>query len=167
MWGGAVALLALPFIAMRLDAGPNWGPGDFFIVGVMLAALCGLVEFAARRSSSGPYRWAMGLAALGGFLVIWVNLAVGIVASEDNPYNLVFLAIVVATVAGSIIGRARPKAMARILPVTAASLLIALGIGQMLGSDELHDTRLAEWVGVTIFAAIFAGSALLFRRAGA
>ena len=167
LWVGAVGLLLVPFIAMRVTSEVNWTLGDFIFAGLMLAALCGLVQLAVRRSSKAIYRWAMALAALGGFAVIWVNLAVGIVASEDNDYNLVFFGIILATIAASAVVRIRAEAMAKILPVTAIALLVALGVGQYLGSDELHDTRIAEWIGVTVFAGMFAISAGLFRRAAA
>jgi hypothetical protein len=167
LWVGAVALLLVPFFAMRFTSEVDWTLGDFIFAALMLAALCALVELAVRRSSKAIYRWAMALAALGGFAVIWVNLAVGIVASEDNDYNMVFLAIILATIATSAAVRIRAGAMAKILPVTGIALLVALAIGQMLGSDELHDTRIAEWVGVTVFAGMFALSALLFHRSEA
>ena len=165
LWVGAAALLLVPFVAMRVTAEVAWTLGDFFVAGLLLAALCALVELAVRRSSKAIYRWAMALAALGGFAVVWVNLAVGIVASEDNAYNLVFFAIILATVAASAAVRIRARAMAKILPLTALALLVALGVGQALGSDELHDTRIAEWAGVTLFGGVFAVSALLFRNA--
>ena len=165
LWVGAVALLLVPFIAMRVTTEVNWGLGDFIFAGLMLSALCGLVQLAVRRSSEANYRWAMTLAALGGFAVIWVNLAVGIVASEDNDYNSVFFVIILATIAASVVVRIKAAAMAKILPVTAIALLVALGVGHMVGSDELHDTRIAEWTGVTVFAGLFTLSAILFRRA--
>jgi hypothetical protein len=134
-------------------------------MGLMLAALCGVVELAVRWSSSGLYRQAMALAALGAFHTTWANLAVGVVASENNPYNLVFLGIVLATIVAAAISRARAGTMAKILPVTALAMLVALAIGQAVGSDEFHDTGLAEWIAVTILAGFYALSALLFRRA--
>lgn len=167
LWVGAAALLLVPFVAMRFTSEVDWTLGDFIFAALMLAALCGLVQLAVRRSSRAMYRWAMALAALGGFAVIWVNLAVGIVASEDNDYNLVFFVIILATIAASALVRIRAGAMAKILPLTALALLVALGIGQGLGSDELHDTRIAEWIGVAVFAGMFGLSALLFRRAEA
>lgn len=166
LWVGATGLLLVPFVAMRLTSEVNWGLGDFIFAGLMLAAFCGVVQLAVRCSSKAIYRWAMVLAALGGLAVIWVNLAVGIVASEDNDYNLVFLTIILAATAASVAVRIRAEAMAKIMPVTAIALLVALGVGQTLGSDELHDTRTAEWIGVTMFAGMFALSAILFRRAG-
>ena len=165
LWVGALALLLVPFIAMRVTTEVNWTLGDFIFAGLMLSALCGLVQLAVRRSSTAIYRWAMALAGLGGFAVIWVNLAVGIVASEDNDYNSVFFLIILATIAAAGVVRIKAAAMAKVLPVTAIALLVALGIGQFLGGDELHDTRIAEWVGVTVFAGMFGLSAILFRRA--
>ena len=165
LWAGALMLLLVPFVAMRVTSEVNWTLGDFIFAGLMLSALCGLVQLAVRRSSKATYRWAMALAALGGFAVIWVNLAVGIVASEDNTYNLIFFAIILATIAASAARRIKAGSMAKVLPVTGIALLVALGVGQMLGSDELHDTRIAEWIGVSVFAGLFALSAILFRRA--
>ena len=167
LWVGAIALLSVPFIAMRFTSEMQWTLGDFIFAGLMLAALCGLVELAVRRSSKAVYRWGLGLASLGAFAVIWVNLAVGIVGSEDNDYNSIFFLIILMTIVGSAAVRIRAGAMARIMPVTAIALLVALGVGQAMGSDELHNPRLAEWVGVTVFASLFALSALLFRRAEA
>lgn len=165
LWVGAVVLLLIPFVAMRITSEVNWTLGDFIFAGLMLAALCGAVELAVRRSSKAVYRWAIGLAALGAFAVVWVNLAVGIVGSEDDEYNVVFMAIILLTVIASALVRLRPRAMARILPVTAGALLVALGIGQMLRSAGLQGVRLAEWTGVTLFAGMFALSAMLFRDA--
>lgn len=165
LWVGAIVLLLIPFVAMRVTSEVDWTLGDFIFAGLMLAALCGTLELAVRRSSKAIYRWAIGLAALGCFAVVWVNLAVGIVASEDNEYNAVFMVIILATIIASALARLRARPMARILPVTAVALLVALGVGQFLGGDELHDTRLAEWTGVTLFAGMFAISAMLFRDA--
>lgn len=166
MWAGAAALLLVPFVAMRFTSEINWGPMDFVVIGAMLAALCGIVELAVRHSANRPYRWAMALSAIGGFLVIWANLAVGIVGSEDNQFNALFFGIILVAIIASALVRLRPTAMAATMALTAAALLGALALGQMLGSDELWDTRPAEWVGVGLFAGIFLVAASLFRSAG-
>lgn len=84
LWGGAACLLLLPAVAMLWfpASGVNWTVSDFIAMGVLLAILCGLYEPGAWLSGNIAYRAGFGLAALTGFLTIWVNLAVGMLGSE-------------------------------------------------------------------------------------
>ena len=86
-WGTAILLLAAPFVAMRFTSEVNWSLGDFIFAGVLFALIGGALELAVRASSNHSYRIAAGLALLGALLVVWVDLAVGIVGSERNPAN--------------------------------------------------------------------------------
>ena len=65
VWGGAACLLLLPALAMRLrpQSGVDWSALDFAVMGVLLAAVCGLYEFGARRDGSPAYRAGFGTAA--------------------------------------------------------------------------------------------------------
>jgi len=78
MWGGAAGLLLIPAIAMRLTSEVTWGPEDFITMGVMLALACGAYELARRTIRSTGGRTVAALAILGVFLLVWVELAVGI-----------------------------------------------------------------------------------------
>ena len=53
-WGGAVALLALPFVAMQFTADVNWTLSDFAAFGVMLLMVGVPLALVARRSA----KWA-------------------------------------------------------------------------------------------------------------
>ena len=48
---------------------------------------------------------------IGAFLTIWVNLAVGMIGAEDNPYNLLFIGLLVAVALGGFAVRLKPSAM--------------------------------------------------------
>ena len=79
LWGGLALLLLLPALAMQLGAeGVDWSASDFVIMGVLLAAL-GLGIEAAVRLLTG---WRNRLIAIGAvlivFLLIWIELAVGV-----------------------------------------------------------------------------------------
>ena len=79
LWGGLALLLLLPALAMQLGAeGVDWSGSDFVIMGGLLAAL-GLGVEAAVRLLTG---WRSRLVAIGVvlmvFLLIWIELAVGI-----------------------------------------------------------------------------------------
>lgn len=78
MWGGAAGLLLVPAIAMQLTSELVWGPEDFITMGVMLALACGAFELAVRATRSSTKRGIAGVAILGVFLMVWVELAVGI-----------------------------------------------------------------------------------------
>jgi hypothetical protein len=157
MWGGAAVLLALPAIAMQMGAsGVDWSTSDFLIMGVMLGVACGACELAARVSGNGSYRIAAAIAVGTAFLTVWVNLAVGMIASEDNPYNQLFGGVLLLALGGSVAARFRPRGM--------AWAMIAAAVAQAaLGAVGLPvDQRGA------IFSMMFAPpwliSAMLFRR---
>ncbi len=74
----AFALLAVPFIAMQFSPELNWGPGDFLMAAILLAALWAGVKLALRLSRR-PMGRILGVAACAlAFLTIWAELAVGI-----------------------------------------------------------------------------------------
>lgn len=165
-WGGAVALLALPFLAMQMDApGVNWSPGDFIFAGSLLAIVGGLLELGFGRSRNTAYRAAFALAVLGMFLVIWVNLAVGIVGSEDSPANQWFFGALLVGLAGSIAARLRPAGMSWAMAATACALWGAFAIAVSAPTDEPFVPHLREFIGTSVFAVLFLASAALFRRA--
>jgi len=88
VWGGAALLLLLPLVAMQFTTEVVWTGFDFLLFGVMLAVLGGGIELAVRMSRHYAYRAAAGIALVTGFLLVWMNLAVGIIGNEENPANL-------------------------------------------------------------------------------
>ncbi|HEY8592125.1 MAG TPA: hypothetical protein VIL42_04575 [Sphingomicrobium sp.] len=165
-WGGAVVLLSLPFFAMQFtDSGVDWSVGDFIFAGVMFAIIGGLLELGVRISKNWTYRIALALALLGSLLTIWVNLAVGIVGSEDNPNNMLFFIAVLMGVGGAIGAKLRADGMARASLTTAAVMVIAFLIAELGPRDEPMVRPVVEAVGTSIFVMLFLGSAWLFRRA--
>lgn len=73
-----VALLFIPFIAMRFTKEVNWTSLDFLIAGILMLS-CFLAISAANRFVNNKLkkRLAIGLIMLS-IVVIWVELAVGI-----------------------------------------------------------------------------------------
>ena len=88
---------------------------------------------------------------------MWVNGAVGMIGSEYNGYNLLFLGVIVLALAGSIAARFRPAGLAFAMGV-AAIAQAAIGLFGM--SADLRGGILA-----TGFAGIWMSSAALFRAA--
>jgi len=165
-WGFAVALLLLPFVAMRAGAdGVDWSLGDFIVFGVMLGAVGGAFELAVRASGNWAYRGGAGLGLLAAFLVVWVNLAVGIVGNEHNPWNQLFFLALLIGLAGACITRFRARGMSVAMLTTAGALMAAYGVARINRPEEIGAHLLVELVGTSIFALLFVGSAALFRKA--
>lgn len=121
IWGTAAGLLLLPLVAMQFDTGVDWSGSDFVVMGVLLAMVCGGYELATRLSDSTAYRAGAAVAIGTGFLTIWVNLAVGMLGSENNPDNLLFGLVLLIGLAGALIAGFRPRGMARAMYAAAAA----------------------------------------------
>lgn len=164
-WGGAAALLALPFIAMQFTREVNWTGSDFVVFGAMLLLVGVPLELAVRASDNWSYRGGALLALTGMFLTIWANLAVGIVGSEDNAANAWFFGALLVGIVGTVIARAKPRGMALAMTATAAALGGAFMVAVSGPTDEPWVPHLLELIGTGVFAALFLASAALFRNA--
>lgn len=92
-WGTAVAVLLVP---LALDF--PWTVGDFIFAAVIFAIVGGILELSVWRSPHWSYRIAVGLAVAGAVLHVWITGAVGIIGSEDNPGNLVYLGVLAVAI---------------------------------------------------------------------
>jgi thiazole synthase ThiGH ThiG subunit len=61
----------------------------------------------------------VALALVAAMLLVWVNLAVGIIGSEDNPANIMYLGVHAVLILGALLALFRPQGMARALFATA------------------------------------------------
>ena len=155
VWGTAALILPLPLLAMRLTGEVAWDLADFAIFGAMLFVACGTYELAARVSGNNAYRAAVGVALAAAFILVWMNLAVGIIGNEENPANLMYGGVLAVGLIGAIIARFLPHGMAR--------TLVGMALGQALvaaiaGGDS-------TWSLTGFFVALWLTSARLFREA--
>lgn len=164
-WGGALLLLALPLVAMQFAKDVVWTLSDFIIFGIMLLMVGVPLELTARLSRNWAYRAGAALALLSMFLVIWANLAVGIVGSEDNPANALFFGALLVGWGAAAGARFRARGMVVAMIVTAVALGLAFFVAAAGPTDEPFVPHWREAVGTGVFAALFLGSALLFMRA--
>lgn len=134
VWGGAAALLSIPAIAMQFDTGVDWGPEDFIIMGLLLAMACGGYEVVTRISGNTAYRLGAAIAIVTCFLTVWVNLAVGMIGSEDHPANLFFGGVILVGLVGTILARFRPRGTARAMQAAAAAQA-GMALYALVGAD--------------------------------
>lgn len=160
-------ILLLPLAAMQFTDEVDWNLADFVVGGVLLFGTGLAYELVSRKMGNNiAYRIGIGVAVAAALILVWVNLAVGLIGSEDNPANLMYGGVLAVVIIGAIIARLQSQGMARALFATAlAQALVALialiaGMGQYAGSSA------SEIVSLNVFfVALWVGSALLFRRA--
>lgn len=164
-WTIAVMLLCLPALAMQFPrSGFSWTASDFLIMATLFAATLGPYELLASRAPNPAYRAAAILTTLGLFLLIWLNLAVGIIGSENNPANLMFAGVIAVIAGGACMARFAPKAMGNTLFAAAAAQLLAgiVALAGDLGSDGRAWPR-DVIVLTTFFTGLWAVAGALFR----
>ncbi|WP_395825711.1 hypothetical protein [Archangium minus] len=139
-----------------------WGLSDFALFGAMLFVACGTYELAARMTGNKAYRAAVGVALAAAFILVWMNLAVGLIGSEENPANLMYGGVLVVGILGAIIARFRPHGMALSLVGTALAQVLVVVIALIVGlAYNLGDTLMLTG----FFVALWLTSARLFRKA--
>lgn len=158
VWGAAALALLIPFVAMQLTDEVAWDPADFIVFGAMLFAACGAYELAARMTENIAYRTAAGIALAAAFFLVWINGAVGIIGSEDNPANLMFAGVLLVGITAAFITRFRPNGMARAMLATAIAqaLVGAIALIAQLGNILIP---------TGLFVALWLTSAWLFQKA--
>jgi hypothetical protein len=161
----AAFLLAWMDLAVSTIEEPDglaWmAPIGFFAVPVIGA----VIAYKQTKTQGTAYRAAVAVALATAFLLAWANLAVGVIGSEDNPANLMYVGVLAVGIVGAIIARFRPHGMARALFATALAQASVAVIALTFGLG-LPWSPPVEILGVNgFFVALFVGSALLFRHA--
>jgi len=154
-------LLLVPLVAMQFTDEVRWNLADFVVAGALLFGAGATYHLLAARTDNLAYRAAVGVAVGATLMLVWANLAVGLIGSEDNPANLMYLGVLAVGIIGALVARFHARGMARALSAMAlAQALVALVALGLRSSGPL------EIVAVNgLFVALFAGSAYLFRRA--
>lgn len=159
VWGAAACLLAMPLVAMQFTSEVNWTGGDFVAMGLLLAIACGIYELGAWLSGNTFYRAAFATAVLGGFLVVWANLAVGMIGDEGDAVNLLWVGVLGIGIVGALIARFKAPGMALALLLTGIAHLAVVAYAFAAGLDDRGATVSA------VFALPWLASAALFREA--
>lgn len=156
-WSLALALLALPAVAMQFTSEVAWTASDFISAGVVFAVVGGLFELAARASANIAYRAAVVVAVGCAFLQLWITLAVGIIGSEENPANWTYLAMVLLAISAAAVTQGKTRSMAR----ATTALLLLQALFSAIHLVDGHFTLVID----AFFGALWFLSSRLFARA--
>lgn len=165
-WAAAGLLLLVPLVAMQFTNEVNWTAFDFAFAGALILAVGATFEIAVRKTGSTAFRIAVGIALAAGFLLIWINGAVGIIGSEKNPANLMYLGVLAVGFIGAIIARFRPNGLAIAMFAAAAGQVLVAVIALAADLGASGPGWPGDVLGLTVFfAVLWTGSGLMFRNA--
>ena len=164
-WGAAAAFILLPVLAMQVTDQVNWSLADFVLAGGLVAGVGAISEVAVRMTSDRSYRAAVAVALAAGFLLIWLNGAVGVIGSENNPANLMYGGVLAVAIAGAVLARLQPEGMARAMIATALAQMLVAVIALTAGSGFPASGPLEVLSLNAGFAVLWLTAAWLFRRA--
>ena len=152
------AVVLVPLVAMLLSDDAQWGVFDFVIAAGLVIGAGLAYELFSRSNGDQAYRVASALTVLGVLALIWINLAVGIIGSEDEAANLMYAGVIAVIAVGALIVRADATGMFRVMLAAAGAQVLIGVIALASGMDATLPLDLA-------FGALWGGAALLFRRA--
>ena len=160
-------ILLIPLVAMQFTSEVNWTAFDFVFAGAILFGTGLTIELIAMRSFNNAYRAAVGIVAMAGLLLIWINGAVGIIGDEGNQANMLYFGVLQVGIIGAAIARLQPRGMAIASFVTAVAQAIVPVIALVLWRPLLNEPP--GIVGVFIlngfFVALLVIAGSLFKHA--
>jgi len=155
-WGAAGAVLLAPLAAMQVTDEVAWGPMDFLLAGGLVGSLGLAWELAARKSSGPASRAGAAVALAAAFLLVWINVAVGMIGDEGNPANWMYAAVLAVALGGAVLARFQPRGLARAMTAAAVVQALVPLVAQAAGLGSAHPIAIA-------FAAPWLLSAWLFH----
>lgn len=158
-------LLLIPAIAMKFTSDVAWSLSDFVFMGVLLYGASLLYILLARTTGSTAYRGGAGMAIVTAFLLIWVNGAVGIIGSENNPANALYAGVLIVLFLGAIVSRFKAMGLERTMYTVAAAQMLVPVVTFVTWRPDFTPGVLGVFMLNAIFASLWVGSGLLFRHA--
>ena len=112
------------------------------------------------------YRMGAAVAVFAGLFQVWINLAVGIVGSEDNQANQAFFGVVITAAACAFTARLAAEGMARAMLATAGvQAFVALALATAPSTARVGPDEPTKVVVLSAgFIVLWLVSALLFHR---
>ncbi|MBD2715941.1 hypothetical protein IC231_12925 [Hymenobacter sp. BT646] len=165
-------LLLIPLVAMQFTQEVNWTFSDFVFAGVLLFGTGTTYVLIARKWNNLAYKLAVAVGVVAGLLLVWANAAVGLVGSEDNPANLLYLGVPIVALVGAFVARFQPLGMSNAMFAASLTYVVVTAIALFVwtpapGTAEPSAYFVNVLVANGMFAALWAVSGWLFRRASA
>lgn len=161
----AMAILLIPLFAMLVSSEMDWDVNDFIVFFILLFISGFVYKLLSRGMKSITYRLAIGLAIATGFFLFMSNLAVGIVGSEDNLFNALYLLVLAVLFLGLVISRYKPLGMSWAMFATAIAQLAVTAFALITGQQNAPGSSVYEIVAFNgFFLVLWLASGVLFRQ---
>jgi hypothetical protein len=162
-------ILLIPLVAMQFDSGVDWSLFDFAVAGALLFGSGLAYELIAGRGGNAAYRAAVAVTLGAALLLVWINLAVGIIGSEENPVNLLYFWALFVGLIGATAARLQPRGMSWAMFAT-AFVVACVPVAAMI-INKPYFRSLCEAPGVlgvltlnAFFVMLFVVAGLMFRH---
>jgi hypothetical protein len=164
---GSTLFLIIPLTGMLMNAGVNWGFFDFIFAWVFIFSAGFTYKYIASKKSNAKYKAALGIAVFISLFIVWSNLAVGIIGSEDNPVNIIYFVMLFAVIIGGVTVKFQPKGLSILMFATAAAHgLIPFIAIVLIGAENIEHftSEMTTQIGIHLFIImLWIISGLLFR----
>lgn len=160
-------LLLVPFVAMQFTDEVNWGPLDFVLMGILIFGAGVAYVLISRATNNLVYKIAIASAIGTTLLLIWSNLAVGLIGSGPNAGNMMYVGVIAVVIIGAGLSRFTARGMEHTMFTAAIALALIAIIALLAKMHLLSGSSAKEIIGVNVFfAMLFVISGLLFRFSG-
>ena len=159
-----VILLLVPLTAMQFTNEVEWTFFDFTVAGILLMGTGLSFVFLANKANNKIYKIAIGLTLGTALLMIWSNLAVGIIGDEDTPINILYLFVLGVGAIGAFISKFKPKGMSLTLKLTAISQVIVIIIALLEGYGNRLNSLRELLIVNGFFIVLWLGASFLFKK---
>jgi hypothetical protein len=158
-------MLLLPLVAMQVTDQVNWNVADFLFAAALIGGTGVAYEVTVRMTANNAYRAGIGVALAAAFILIWINLAVGIIGREDDPANLMYGGVLALGLIGAAIVRFRARGMVLALAAMAIAQTFVAAVALITGLGYPASPPLELLLLNGFFAALWLTSAWLMRKA--
>ena len=160
----AGALLLIPAVAMLFNADVHWGPEDFLVAGALLFLAGFAWQLTAVRTGGIAYRVGMAVAILALLVLVWSNLAVGVIGAEGNPVNMLYFSVPVVGFLSAVIAEFRPRGMVLAMLAAALTQLLVTLTAFVTNWGNPWSEPVEVILVNGFFIVLFCAAAMLFRR---
>lgn len=160
-----LGLLSIPFIAMQVSSEVNWSVFDFIAAFILLFGAGLSYLFITKKLINKTYKIAAAITVFTALFLVWANLAVGIIGSEDNEINVLFFGVILIGFLGTVISKLKPLGMSNALIVTAIAQAVVLVIALIIKQPEITIGVFQVIIFNMFFVTLWLTAAILFRRA--
>jgi hypothetical protein len=157
-------ILSIPLIAMQFTTEVNWSVGDFIIMGILIFSTGSAYVLLSWYTPNVIQRAAYGAAIGTTFLMVWANMAVGLIGSGLHAGNLMYIGVIAILIAGTFFSEFTAKGLALTMFAVAFALVLVAIVALLANMQSYPGSSVAEIIAVNaFFAFLYCVAGLLFR----